>query len=351
MKYFLRIFGIALLVFTLIIGGGLMLVHGMTSSPEMSFPEPGEVTTDPEVVLTPENPDPETEEPLEEPDPEPEPLSDLYLAMQNSDRINAVIIGMEGPRTDTIIFASIDPNLKRVDLINIPRDTYYYEKGYEEADLRKINAVRGRGGNEGVKTAVSTLLYKTPVDFYVKVNYNGVEAIVNLVGGVEIDVPYDMVYDDVWAEPEELHINLSAGEQVLNGSQTLDFLRFRKSNDGTVFIGDVGRIENQKKVIKAVTDKALSYKLPWVIETAFDYVRTDMGVSNALKIGTSLATGFSSESIFMHTLPGDTKNMTFGNQTLNYWVQDFAVKVKTEDLLEEIYAPELEEVRANRERE
>ncbi len=323
MKHFLRIFGVALLVFTLVIGGGLMLVHGMTSSPEMNFPEPGEVTTDPEVVLTP--PDEGSDEtPIEEPESEPEQLSDLY----------------QGPRTDTIIFASIDPDLKRIDLINIPRDTYYYEKGYEEADLRKINAVHGREGTDGIKTAVSTILYKVPVDFYVKINYNGVAAIVNLVGGVEIDVPYDMEYDDEWAEPE-LHINLSEGEQELNGLDALDFLRFRKSNDGSIFIGDVGRIENQKKVIKAITDKALSYRLPFVIETAFDYVKTDMGVVNGLKIGTGFATGFSSDSIFMHTLPGDTKNMNFGSQTLNYWVQDYKVTVKTEDLLEEIYASEL----------
>lgn len=345
MKHFLRIFGGALLVFTLLIGGGLMLVHGMTSSPEMNFPEPGEVTTDPEVVLTPPAEGNE-ETPIEE--SEPEQLSDLYLAMQASNRINAVIIGMEGPRTDTIIFASIDPDLKRIDLINIPRDTYYYEKGYEEADLRKINAVHGREGTDGIKTSVSTLLYKAPVDFFVRVNYNGVAAIVNLVGGIEIDVPYDMVYDDEWAEPE-LHINLSAGKQELNGLQSLDFLRFRKSNDGSVFIGDVGRIENQKKVIKALTDKALSYRFVSVIETAFDYVKTDMGVVNALKIGTGFATGFSSDSIFMNTLPGDTKNMTFGKQTLNYWVQDYKVQIKTEDLLEEIYAAELEVIRSEKE--
>jgi LCP family protein required for cell wall assembly len=349
MKHFLRIFGTALLVFTLVIGGGMMLVHGMTSSPEMNFPEPGEVTTDPEVVLTP--PDEGSEEtPIVEPEPEPEQLSDLYLAMQDSNRINAVIIGMEGPRTDTIIFASIDPDLKRIDLINIPRDTYYYEKGYEEADLRKVNAVHGREGTDGIKTAVSTLLYKTPVDFYVKVNYNGVAAIVNLVGGIEVNVPYDMEYDDEWAEPE-LHISLLAGRQELNGLQALDFLRFRKSNDGTIFIGDVGRIENQKKVIKAITDKALSYRFISVIETAFDYVKTDMGLANGLKIGTSFATGFSSDSIFMHTLPGDTKNMTFGSQTLNYWVQDYKVTEKTEDLLEEIYAPEIAEIQANQEKE
>ena len=50
---------------------------------------------------------------------------------------------MEDIRTDTIIFASFDPDTKKVNVISIPRDTYIHRKGYNIGEQRKINAIYG----------------------------------------------------------------------------------------------------------------------------------------------------------------------------------------------------------------
>ena len=63
-----------------------------------------------------------------------EPANTLEEAIKNNNRINFIILGMEDVRTDTIIFASYNTDKKVVDLISIPRDTYIYRKGHEEAE-------------------------------------------------------------------------------------------------------------------------------------------------------------------------------------------------------------------------
>ena len=72
---------------------------------------------------------------------EPVIYSNLKEAMEKSNRVNFVILGMEDIRTDTIIFASFCPDTKNVSLINIPRDTYIHRKGYNSGEQRKINSI------------------------------------------------------------------------------------------------------------------------------------------------------------------------------------------------------------------
>ena len=75
----------------------------------------------------------------EDENPSPETL------IENSGRINFLLAGLEGPRTDTIIFISFDPRKNQLDLVSIPRDTYYYKKDFwEDFDYipnYKINAL------------------------------------------------------------------------------------------------------------------------------------------------------------------------------------------------------------------
>ena len=87
-----------------------------------------------------------------------EAYNSLEEAFKNSNRINALIVGLEDVRTDTIIFASFHPENKNIDLISIPRDTYIHRKGYNQGEQRKINAIYGSHGISGVKKAVSHVL-------------------------------------------------------------------------------------------------------------------------------------------------------------------------------------------------
>ncbi len=114
---------------------------------------------------------------------------------------------------------------------------------------KKLNAVYGfkdGGGNEGVRQAVEEIL-GIDIPYVIAVDYDAVKAVVDLVDGVEVDVPFAMNYDDPYADPP-LHIHLDAGVQTLTGDDAIGFIRFRKSNDGRISDGDVGRIERPEEV-------------------------------------------------------------------------------------------------------
>src|SRR6056297_503575 len=203
----------------------------------------------------------------------------IFINIIYNERVNILVMGVESTRTDTIIFLSIDTGSNKVDAVSIPRDTYYPTEGKDGLGQKKINAVYGfkdNGGPEGLKKAVSNLL-NSEIDYYVKVDYKGVQSVLELIGGVKVDVPFKMKYDDPYANPR-LHIDFEPGLQVINGSEALEYLRFRKSNDGSVGGGDVSRIQRQQDFLKSAAKSALGPKLPLVIARGLSYVESDITI-------------------------------------------------------------------------
>ncbi|MFO7886985.1 MAG: LCP family protein [Eubacteriales bacterium] len=244
----------------------------------------------------------------------------VFINMAYNERINVLVMGVESTRADTIIFLSIDTGSNNVNAVSIPRDTYYPTEGKDGIGQNKINAVYGFtdiGGPEGLVRAVSNLL-DTKIDYYVLVDYEGVEAVVDLIGGVEVDVPFRMKYDDPYANPP-LHIDFETGVQLINGPEALEYLRFRKSNDGSVGGGDVSRIKRQQDFLKNAAKSSLGPKLPFVIARGLSYVDTDMPLYKGGLIGVSMI-GTNSEKINFHTLPMDYSG--YGNDGLSYFFYD-----------------------------
>lgn len=314
MKFHLRVFIVAFVVFSVIIGTGMFFAtRGHSEAVEAN-----QGTADIAVL----------EDQLEE--IKKDERTDLEKAVDGSERVNIVFYGIDGGRADTIMFVSYDPDQKIVDVVSIPRDTYHHVEGYNAADQKKINAVYGfknGGGSEGLKTEISGLL-NVPVDYYVKVKYEGVEDIVNVLGGVEVTVPFDMKYDDPYCDPP-LHINLKKGKQVLDGDKAIQFLRWRKNN-GEGGDGDLGRIGRQQQFLNAAAKKAFSFKLPSVIKTAFNYVQTDMALDEMIYYGTT-SVGMDLSELKTYRLPGSA------NDSGSYYIHD---PLETENLMLEIYKRE-----------
>ncbi|WP_035162885.1 LCP family protein [Caloranaerobacter azorensis] len=309
MKQFFKVFIIAFFCFVLAIGAGVltfMKFYDANAQPQGNIKDANDDKKD--------NNDSSNDE--------PKVLDPFKKAIQESERINVLLLGLEGPRTDTIIFASFDPATKKVDLISIPRDTYFYRVGYKNADERKINAVYGDSGVKGTIKAVETVLGGVPIHHYVKVTYSGVEKIVDSLGGVEVNVPFDMDYDDPTAKPP-LHIHLKKGRQILDGKKAIQFLRFRKNNDKTVGYpdGDLGRIRAQQQFIKSAIKKSLSFRLPVVAQTCFKYIKTDMSLTDIL-LYVSKAIGIKTEDISMTTLPGRAIYKSIGGKKVSYFAYD-----------------------------
>lgn len=298
MKHFFKVFFTSLLCFSILIAGGMYLyIVGFHGNVEA----------------------------LEDPNATP-----LEKAINKKGRINVLLLGLEHERSDTIMVATYDTKEKKADIISIPRDTYVERDGFVNSANNKINTIYTVKGIEGIKDMVRSLTGIT-VDKYVTIDYDGVRAAVDAVGGVDVNVPFHMRYTDPYSDPP-LDINIPEGEQTIYGDQAMEFLRFRKTNypGYTGYAeGDLGRIQAQQDFVKSAIKKSLSLKLPKVISSIYPHVDTDFSLTELTSLAVG-SIGFSSDNVDFHTLPGDT-------QTLNRLSFYIANDVEVMNLIYEIY--------------
>ncbi|TJX15600.1 LytR family transcriptional regulator [Tissierella creatinini] len=262
----------------------------------------------------------------------------LKEAVEDNSRLNLLVLGIEDIRTDTILLASFNKDSKDLDVISIPRDTYVHRKGYNSGDQRKINSVYYNHDVEGVMKTVSYILSDIPIHHYLIIDYEGVKSIVDAVGGVEVDVPFDMKYEDISANPP-VNIDIKKGVQVLDGKNALDFIRWRKANNKTGYIdGDLGRINTQQRFLTSLAGKIKENILPLITRT-FKYVDTDMKLVDVLSNARN-AIGIEDENINFRTLPGKSDMRLINGKLNSYYVHD---QIGVKELVEEIYNVEKEE--------
>lgn len=270
---------------------------------------------------------------LETESKKPEEYTSLKEAIEKSNRINFVIMGLDDIRTDTIIFASFCPDTKKVSLLNIPRDTYIHRRGYNTAEQRKINSIYGDHGVTGVKKTISYILANVPIHHYVTLDYKGVEKIVDAIGGVEVDIPFHMRYKDPTDKPP-LNIDIPPGRQLLDGKKAIEFLRFRKGNNNKAgyIDGDLGRIKAQQGFIKSFIGKS-SENILTTITKGFSHVKTDLNLIDTLSYGRK-ALGMVNDDFEVITLPGKAEFRKINKKVLSYFVYD---KEEATKLVEKIY--------------
>lgn len=235
----------------------------------------------------------------------------------DGDRINVLVMGMDArpgedrTRTDTMMLASIDPELKKVALVSIPRDTKIDVPG---SPLDKICTANLVGGPRMAVSKTEELLGES-IDYYVLMDFKGFKKIVDTLGGVEIDVDQRMY------KPAE-GIDLRPGQQRLNGHDALAYVRYR----GYV-TADIERTAHQQQFIKALAKEVLKpktiTKLPSLIKQVDKVVDTNMGISDMLKLAKWIP-AFKAESIASTTLPGYFYDVRDTNGTLidSYWIAD-----------------------------
>lgn len=220
-----------------------------------------------------------------------------------------LIVGLdEGVNTDTIMVASYDGIHKEANVISIPRDSLVNVK----RKVKKINSaypagtLHGGGKDGGInqlKKEVKTIIGFVP-DFYVCIDLEAFEKIVDALGGINVNVPMNLKYDDPY---QDLHIDIKAGEQVLNGENALKFARYRKGNNKASIITDYQRIENQQTVIKAVLAKLINpaniVKVPEFIDLFNEHVYSDMKTENLLWLASQLNKIKGTDALSTHTMP------------------------------------------------
>lgn len=259
--------------------------------------------------------------------------SPFFEEFQDSQRVNVLLLGINDGLSDTIMLGSYDMKNQRVDVISIPRDTYYDRPEADSAGARKINAIYRNGTAVGTAKAVSDVLMGMPIHYYVVVSYEGIGNIVDVIGGVPMDISFHMHYEDPSDEPP-LYIDFPEGPTIIDSSNVQEFLRFRKGNHGYSGYpeGDIGRVKTQQEFIKAAFKESLGFGLPKVAKTVLGNVDSDLSLSIALKIATK-AVGLTGEDITTHLTPGDSG---MKNGASYWWVDEEGV----EAMLTEIYSPD-----------
>jgi LCP family protein required for cell wall assembly len=261
-----------------------------------------------------------------------DPDSQFFEAFKDKNRVNILLIGVNDGMTDTLMLGSYDLDAKHVDVISIPRDTYYPRSDANSAAERKINSIYGVDKAVGTAKAVSEVLDGMPINYYVVVDYKVVKKVVDSMGGVPMNITFHMHYNDPYDDPP-LHIDIPEGYQVLDGATSVEFLRFRHSNSGSGYPsypeGDIGRIKAQQGFVKSAFRQALGFSLPKVVKTTLDNVDSDLPLGMATKLAAS-AVGLDGEDIQTVMIPGES-GMKDG---LSYW---FADDEGVREMLTQIY--------------
>lgn len=236
--------------------------------------------------------------------------------------INTLLMGIDDARSDTMIVASYNKENQKITLLSIPRDTRVMIPGY---GYDKINSAAAR--KEGTALAMKTVgnMLGIPIHHYVQVTFKGAERIVDILGGVTVNVPMDMDYDD---PAQNLSIHIKKGTKVLNGSDAVKFARFRSGYPDQ----DLGRIKAQQELIKSFIGKLASPKvIPKALSIAdamSKCIKTNLENDDIAHYAMNIK-DIKMENIKFYTLPGDGGNIN----KISYFLLDEA---KLKEMMEQI---------------
>ncbi len=198
---------------------------------------------------------------------EEEPLSVAVIGVDT--RANDV------GRADTIIVVTVDPVKKAAMLVSIPRDVVSLVPGYENL---RINELFGYGGAELVMRSAEILL-GIPIQYYITIDFDGFRQIIDELGGVEIDVPYD-INDHSFPNDDDTGFDpfiVKSGVHHMDGDTLLRYVRTRFDDPR----GDFGRIDRQQQALVALK-QLLTYqslaKVPFLFDDFYGMVDTNFPV-------------------------------------------------------------------------
>ncbi|WP_345242239.1 LCP family protein [Pontibacillus salipaludis] len=236
-----RLFKISMIILAVLIVGGLVYAYSIYQSFQTTMDqvyEPLEGDTDKRVDVVSKKDDVK----------DAPSFSLLLLGVDERDN--------DSGRSDTMIVLTVNPAKESIKMLSIPRDTRTELAG--RGTVEKINHAYAYGQ---VSMAVDTVeqFLDIPIDYYVKVNMQGFQKIVDAVGGVTVDNPYEL---------SENGNTFPEGEITLDGEEALTYTRIRYADPR----GDFGRQDRQKQIIQAVIDKGARVQSMWKFDSLFDAV-------------------------------------------------------------------------------
>ncbi|KDN57719.1 LCP family protein [Exiguobacterium sp. AB2] len=199
------------------------------------------------------------------------------------DHFSVLLAGVDGGalleegRTDSLMVATFNKESRQVTLVSIPRDAYVDIVTTDGEFKDKINHAYSYGG---IDTTIATVenLFDIPIDYYATINFDGIEDLVDAVGGVEVDVLIPI------SGRATGNVELEPGVQTLNGQEALAYARMRKDDPE----GDVGRAKRQQQVLEAIINEATTInsfaKLNRIMNAVGNNIRTNMTLAEASQL-------------------------------------------------------------------
>ncbi len=235
-------------------------------------------------------------------------LTFLFMGIDKETEVKPVKDGLDGGQSDAMFLLVLNPHIKEISVINIPRDTMtdidgYDENGYFMATVKAQLALQHGYGDgaelscERTERAVARLFYELPIHGYCAVNMGAVPMLNDAVGGVEIVAPEDVIYTDI-----------KEGDRVLlRGETAYNYLHNR---DTTVSWSAAGRLERQKQYLAAYAATAMEamksdITLPVTLyNTLSKYMVTDISLDEVSYLAVQ-ASGYHFDESSMYTLEGE----------------------------------------------
>ena len=277
---------------------------------------------------------------------------------KNLSEIKVLILGvstdLDSQLTDTIMVASYNPNTQKANLLSIPRASYTGKNTAKATASLKINALYNIEKTPEKTLKAVNEITGLDIKYYVIVKTEALIQLVDAIGGVEFNVPIDMKYDD---PTQDLHIDLKAGTQKLDGEKAEQVLRFRHSNpdkNGVMSTypseygnDDFGRMRTQRDFISALLKQTLKpgniFKLGEILEIAHKNVETNLELSY-IKDYIPYAVEFNTDNLQTATLPGTTPDMKDTNNVSIFVINK---KLSTELIQSMFYVDSTEETEDN----
>lgn len=156
---------------------------------------------------------------------------------------------------DSLMLVTFNPNTLNATILSIPRDTYVPIACFAGQRENKITHAAWNGESCMIRTIEN--FTGINIDYYVKINFQGVISVVNALGGIEVDVPIEFCESNSKRSTQSQDlICLKKGKQTLNGEQALALARHRK----TLLTGDLQRGVNQQIVVQGILNKVKTIK-------------------------------------------------------------------------------------------
>lgn len=259
---------------------------------------------------------------------------------KNLKEVKVLVLGvstdLDSELTDTIMVASYNPNTQKANLLSIPRDTYTGKSTSKAMASQKINALYNINKNPQKTLEAVNEITGLDIKYYVLVRTEALIKLVDTIGGVDFNVPIDMKYDD---PTQNLHINLKAGMQKLNGDKAEQLLRWRHSNmdrNGVMTTypseygsDDFGRMRTQRDFITATVQQTLKlgniFKIGNLIELVHQNVETNLELS-FVKDYVPYVVDFNIDNLRTEALPGTTPDMKDTNNVSIFVVNEKEAK-------------------------